>query len=809
MPGNDGSTSGACPPILRVMQEKELRLALVCYGGVSLAVYMHGVTKELWHMARASRDHVDGAAPATGTSAHIYRAILADAEARLDLRLRVLPDIIAGASAGGINGVFLAHALETGQSLDPLTELWLKSADIDVLLDPDARPLSRFTKFWVAPILWAFMRRRGDTVERTVAPETREEVRRKLSNLVRARWFSPPFGGQGFSALLLDAFDAMAAAPAGPPLLPDGHPLDLFVTVTDFGGHEEAIALNSPAEIVETEHRLTIGFHADGGRPRRLGAVAELVFAARSTASFPGAFPPFTVRELDAVLARRRRGWPGREAFLARILPRQYAAGEAENSVLIDGSVLANAPFGQAINALRDRPARRPVDRRFVYIEPTPSTPGFRLTSPDLRDQGGARPLPGFFRTIFGAVSDIPREQPIRDNLETIAERSRRIRRMRHIVEALRPDIELTVERTVGRSLFLVRPTARRLAMWRARLQSKASKAAGFAYPAYGHLKLSGVTEHLAGLICDLRGLHGVADRDAQRQALWAELRRQGVDLVESGARDGVGPALIAFLRAHDVDFRIRRLRFLTRLLVRASEDDERAATALSAADEVLAARAAMRDALYGAIGRYAERQSAAWIVANRPDLPRERLADPAGAILLIGEARALGELDGEVDAGLADAIVALPPEERRALLRGYLGFPYYDIATLPLLQGEGLDEYDPIRVDRISPEDAHAIRSGGAAATLRGIEFNSFGAFFSRAYRENDYLWGRLHGADRLIDILLSTLPDDEATRQALARRYKRRIFLAILDEEEPRLLRVSGLITDIRREIDAVLPA
>jgi len=25
----------------------ELRLALVCYGGVSLAVYMHGVTKEL------------------------------------------------------------------------------------------------------------------------------------------------------------------------------------------------------------------------------------------------------------------------------------------------------------------------------------------------------------------------------------------------------------------------------------------------------------------------------------------------------------------------------------------------------------------------------------------------------------------------------------------------------------------------------------------------------------------------------------------------------------------------------------------
>ena len=32
---------------------KELRLALVCYGGVSLAIYMHGITKELEKLARA------------------------------------------------------------------------------------------------------------------------------------------------------------------------------------------------------------------------------------------------------------------------------------------------------------------------------------------------------------------------------------------------------------------------------------------------------------------------------------------------------------------------------------------------------------------------------------------------------------------------------------------------------------------------------------------------------------------------------------------------------------------------------------
>ena len=34
---------------------KEIRLALVCYGGVSLAIYMHGVTKEIHKLLLASQ----------------------------------------------------------------------------------------------------------------------------------------------------------------------------------------------------------------------------------------------------------------------------------------------------------------------------------------------------------------------------------------------------------------------------------------------------------------------------------------------------------------------------------------------------------------------------------------------------------------------------------------------------------------------------------------------------------------------------------------------------------------------------------
>ena len=92
------------------MRQKELRIALVCYGGVSLAVYMHGVIKELWKLARASRAHHGGAVAEGGTEA-VYLRLLARIERQSGLRLRVMTDIIAGASAGGINGIYLAQAI--------------------------------------------------------------------------------------------------------------------------------------------------------------------------------------------------------------------------------------------------------------------------------------------------------------------------------------------------------------------------------------------------------------------------------------------------------------------------------------------------------------------------------------------------------------------------------------------------------------------------------------------------------------------------------------------------------------------------
>ena len=557
----------------------------------------------------------------------------------------------------------------------------------------------------------------------------------------------------------------MAASPRGPRLLPAGQPLDLFVTVTDFTGHPERLSLNSPPEVVETEHRVVVAF-SDGGRPvDTLAALPELAFAARATSSFPGAFPPFTVGELDDVLKNRRKIWPGRKAFLTRVLPRQSAANAAESAVLIDGSVLANAPFLPAIEALRQRPAKRQIDRRFVYIDPSPGRK-LHLTSRD-----GA---PGWFQTILGALSDLPRQQPIRDNLEAMADRSHRTERLRGIVTGLRPRVDAEVEALFGEELNEP-PTATLLASWRGRAHAAAARGAGYTVAAYGQLKLTGVVDALAELLADVSGRREPAHFEAGLTTL----------LPPADADDATR---VAFLRRFDLGYRIRRLRLLARKLAAVEANHGEAAVAPA------------RDAIYAALGGYLEGRRAESHAALRP-LLRPARPDWAALSDALAGSLDLATLDRRTDALLAAELTPLVVAVRRPLLAEYLGFSWYDIATLPLLQGEGLDEFDAIKVDRISPDDAITIRSGGADVTLKGIQFNNFGAFFSRAYRENDYLWGRLHGADRLIDITVSTAPRRLPAGRVAA--IKRRAFRAILDEEEPRLTAVSALIASLRNEV------
>src|SRR5712691_3353093 len=129
---------------------------------------MHGISKEILKLVRASSalhaisdrtrraqasflDQRDRGDPEYDTES-VYFDLLR--EIGRDVELRVVVDIIAGASAGGINGTMLARALSHDLPMGALRDLWLQNADVTVLLAPDARA-GKWSKWFLKPVIWA------------------------------------------------------------------------------------------------------------------------------------------------------------------------------------------------------------------------------------------------------------------------------------------------------------------------------------------------------------------------------------------------------------------------------------------------------------------------------------------------------------------------------------------------------------------------------------------------------------------------------------------------------------------------------
>ena len=119
------TTPIAMPPEVRDFAKQEIRLAAVLNGGVSLAVWMSGVTLEFQHVALAS----------AGLGLWQTYADVLDA---LGATARV--DVIAGTSAGGLNGAFLALGLARKLDFTGLRDVWAEAGALERLL---RKPLSK------------------------------------------------------------------------------------------------------------------------------------------------------------------------------------------------------------------------------------------------------------------------------------------------------------------------------------------------------------------------------------------------------------------------------------------------------------------------------------------------------------------------------------------------------------------------------------------------------------------------------------------------------------------------------------------
>jgi hypothetical protein len=122
-------------------------------------------------------------------------------------------------------------------------------------------------------------------------------------------------------------------------------------------------------------------------------------------------------------------------------------------------------------------------------------------------------------------------------------------------------------------------------------------------------------------------------------------------------------------------------------------------------------------------------------------------------------------------------------------------------VLTFPMTSTRETGELNEILVDRISPQDARALKGFDGIASLKGIGFAHFAAFLSRAYRENDYLLGRLHAVDRLIDIVCDAAGIDAAKGSIDVTGLKKRAFALVLDAEEKHLDQSKELIGALRR--------
>ena len=231
-------------------------------------------------------------------------------------------------------------------------------------------------------------------------------------------------------------------------LLPSDHTLDLFVTLTDFHGYQQLVQIHDPPLIHELEHHHVLQFsyrrrpNGDVESDFDLDNAPALAFAARATSSFPGAFPPARIVEMDEVVAANGATWPRRAVFISKAFRDHLQANvDPATASFIDGAVLNNRPFQEAISAIQGRPAYRQVDRRLVYIEPHPAPPAVRTA---------ASGVPGFFATLRGAMSDIPSSQPVTDELNWVLDFNDRVRRLRAIIDSARPQISLLVETAIA-----------------------------------------------------------------------------------------------------------------------------------------------------------------------------------------------------------------------------------------------------------------------------------------------------------------------------------------------------------------------
>ena len=848
---------------------KEVRFAVVMYGGVSLAIYINGIAQEMLRLVRstASRQVPD----LSGTE-RIYRKVsyLMENEnmsmAELDQAsadttkvppTRFVVDILSGTSAGGINGIFLAKALANGQSMDELKNLWVTEGDIETLIN-DKRSIEK--------------------------PLVLQNPPSSLLNSERM-YFK-----------LLGAFDGMDKSVSGrkeSDASPFVDELDLFVTSTDLQGVVLPIRLSDDL-VYERRHRNVMHFvyseRSVSGEDTRNDFFASynpfLAFAARCTSSFPFAFEPMCLTDTDKILRRLKYNNGGdcnssskmwQRFYRDYLDPRGVSTVPFPKRSFGDGGYLDNKPFSYATEALMNRNADVPVDRKLIYIEPSPEHP---------EDDTETDEKPDAIQNTMAALLTLPRYETIREDLERVKERNRLIERVSAITSGVDRDEEAVRMQAAAAAVDNIDEWKQLGALalpkntdWGKEFERDEDVADldladmirrnGRAYAAYHRLRISAVTDQLANLIARVAGFDENSDYFIIIRSMVRAWRVKTYVEHRLTPEEQTMPTANRFLFEFDLSYPIRRVNYLrnkadslhrlephARTLVnvlgknfnldidkepltksqevafqdeilrfkrtlndvfvslrragrslrsRHGTKDKGAGQAEPGASPVKTEVEALMRQISEAVKKLSPNPESPSVILDyflgkqetmngggyKGETPEEMCVRRAQEFLTRVEHQHLlkqfavtagvlkqnvleAKLDAEKrstelfaskDANPASGDLSIDKViyiARNAMAHYYNNYEDYDLLTYPIMFETGVGEADAIDIIRISPEDAKQLidERGTGCHKLAGSALGHFGAFMARQWRQNDILWGRLDGAERLITSLIPNHP-------------------------------------------------
>ena len=383
---------------------REMQLGLVVYGGVSLAIYTHGICQEFYNAVRGRG---------------IYKLVKALTDADL------VVDVISGSSAGGVNGILLAYAIANSNDREivdfsQFAKVWRNSDEAIKLLKKPS--LFKF------PLGANFNSENGNGATANGMGANLAHQQGLLAALIRGVEHKLPRSTSEWFSMTKE--------------------LDLAIAGTDYLGRGERLAVCVSNRTTE-EHQLNPGVkdhralfrlkHRQGRKepfnpnyqdptlPRTPGDTYQaLIKLCQITAGIPVISPlvEIDVQDRKNLVDRQLVTW----GKLARSYPIDFPTNRGDKLYFLDGGLLDTAPLTCLMRESSYRLPHRSSQRKLFYVDPNPEH--FNDGAASIGKKKSR--LEYIFQTVS---SSIPIQQSISNDLRTINEHNHKVRRYQTLID--------------------------------------------------------------------------------------------------------------------------------------------------------------------------------------------------------------------------------------------------------------------------------------------------------------------------------------------------------------------------------------